>query len=242
MFSKSTIKKRGPPLVLFLLGGPNVLRYISRKPCFKKQPVAGVVVGVYRVFVGKVELSGVFEDEVLAALPLRVLVLQIDPESLNVFDPCAHATAAASHTLTAGQIPTQGGKTLNGGWILGTLIFLLPPQHLLVKHCKHERFYSTVVSFLLFTLTSAPFLLLFLQFGYLGVISPSFPPFSFRDAFSPLPPASVSFILSSSRVLFENRPCNYTFTHTGHVFPISSAGSPVRGSWRDRIWQRNVPA
>lgn len=43
---------------------------------------------VYRGSVGKVELSGVFEEEMLTLLPLRVLIFQVDSESFNVLDPC----------------------------------------------------------------------------------------------------------------------------------------------------------
>lgn len=42
---------------------------------------------VYRGSVGKVELSGVFEEEMLTLLPLRVLIFQVDSESFNVLDP-----------------------------------------------------------------------------------------------------------------------------------------------------------
>lgn len=58
----------------------------------------------------------------------------------------------------------------------------------------------------------------------------------------PLPPScspSVLFVFSSSSALFKNPSYNYTFMYTGHVFPISSAGSAVRGSWRDCIRQQH---
>lgn len=70
----------------------------------KKKPEAAFVVGVYRVSVGKVELSGVFEDEMLTPFPLWVLIFQIDSESFHVFDPCgdtAAATASASAAAAA---------------------------------------------------------------------------------------------------------------------------------------------
>lgn len=49
----------------------------------------------YRVLVGEVELSWVFEDEVLTLFPFWILVLQVNSEAFNVFNPCRDATASS---------------------------------------------------------------------------------------------------------------------------------------------------
>lgn len=50
----------------------------------------------YRASVGEVELSWVFEDEVLTLFPFWILVLQINPEAFNVFDSCREATRGSA--------------------------------------------------------------------------------------------------------------------------------------------------
>lgn len=50
----------------------------------------------YRILVGEVELSRVFEDEMLASFPVRILVLQINPEAFDVFDSCTNESGASA--------------------------------------------------------------------------------------------------------------------------------------------------
>lgn len=80
----------------------------------------------YRVFVGKVELSGVFEDEMLALFPLWVLVFQINSESSDMFDPCRDRT-----TVSAGML--RSPPTLRCG-------LLIPAGFWKESHSKSFRF------------------------------------------------------------------------------------------------------
>lgn len=57
------------------------------------------VVCDYHVFVGKVELPGVFEDEMLTLFPLRVLIFQVNSESFDVFDPCGDTATVSARAL-----------------------------------------------------------------------------------------------------------------------------------------------
>ena len=51
-----------------------------------RSPDSPQVEVTHHVLVGEVELPGLFEDHVLTLLPLWVLVLQVHPEPLDVFD------------------------------------------------------------------------------------------------------------------------------------------------------------
>lgn len=88
----------------------------------------------YRVFVGKVELSGVFEDEMLALLPLWVLVFQINSESFNMLDPWRDTA-----TVSAGMFPLS--------WILDRVPFqIIPFQSLLQTSCTLKCFNTLLAS------------------------------------------------------------------------------------------------
>lgn len=79
---------------------------------------------------GKVELSGVFEDEMLTLFPLRVLVFQVDSESFHVFDPCGDTAAAAASASMQLPHSDPGGEKKSpeqlGGGGLGWGVHLGP--------------------------------------------------------------------------------------------------------------------
>lgn len=111
----------------------------------------------YRVLVGEVELSWVFEDEVLTLFPFWILVLQVNSEAFNVFNPCRDTTASSVSPR-------------------------LHPSFLFL--CPHQSFTNTSISLItLYTtlLTRSSFIPTFFLLSFLPFLVPSssfFPLFS----------------------------------------------------------------
>lgn len=131
----------------------------------------------YRVLVGEVELSWVFEDEVLTLFPFWILVLQVNSEAFNVFNPCRDATATGS-SVSPRQHPS--------------FLFLCPHQSFLLDFYQHTCFlplrlipfvpFFTSFTFYTPLLTRSSFIPTFFLLSFLPFLAPSsssiFPLFS----------------------------------------------------------------
>lgn len=94
-----------PPVPAPSIAAPNMLTFGRSILSFERCATAGNVKSQqfkvflwkwpYRVLVGEVELSWVFEDEVLTLFPFWILVLQVNSEAFNVFNPYRDATASS---------------------------------------------------------------------------------------------------------------------------------------------------